>query len=280
MMYESKEINDVIEYIESHLDDELNVEILSKVAGYSPFHFSRMFKSMTGESLAGMIKRLRLEKSAKQLYNISQNITNVGMDSGYNTPSSFTKAFKQRFNISPVDYKTSLQKHFQTAYKKLETEPKIQNYPLKRLLCYRVNGDYTTSAIEAWQNLYQCIEEEKLDVAFDNANYYGLCYDIPGMTDDNKIRYEAAITVHSEFSLHSERLFLRDLPSGIYASLFHQGDQNELYEYWPRFYRWLQSKTLTLAHFAPIERYLDDPAQMLKKMPLKPKTELLILLDK
>ncbi|MEA1919225.1 MAG: GyrI-like domain-containing protein, partial [Campylobacterota bacterium] len=73
---------------------------------------------------------------------------------------------------------------------------------------------------------------------------------------------------------------LRDLPAGSYACVTHQGEQNELYEYWPRFYRWLQSEALTLANFAPIERYLDDPAQMLVQMPQRPTTELLILLDR
>jgi AraC family transcriptional regulator len=238
-----------------------------------------MFKSITGESLGAMIKRLRLEQSAKQLYNISQNITEVGMESGYNTPSSFTKAFRQHFEYSPVDFKTTVANQFKDRYQPLEVEPKIKKLSRERLLCYRVIGDYATSAIEAWENLYKHLKKENIQAIDAQTNYYGLCFDIPGITEDDKIRYEAAISIDSNANIKSDSLFLRELPSGKYATTLHQGDQDELYEYWPRFYRWIQSKKLTLANFAPIERYLDDPAQMLIQMPKEPSTELLVLLS-
>lgn len=280
MLYESKEINRVVAYIESHLYDRLDVETLSKVAGYSPFHFSRLFKSATGESLGVMVKRLRLEQGAKQLYNVSQNITEVGMESGYNTPSSFTKAFKQRFDHAPADFKAQLQKDFEGFYAHLKVQPELFRRSSQRLLCCRVTGDYATSSIEAWQCLYTQLEQEALlHLITDTTDYYGLCYDIPGITEDDKMRYEAAISVGHDLNIHHERLFMRDLPAGSYAALMYEGEHEGLYAFWPRFYGWIQSQALTLANFAPIERYLDNPAQMLKQMPEKPTTELLLLLS-
>jgi AraC family transcriptional regulator len=56
-------INKVQDYIEKHLDEELNVDQLARIASFSSFHFQRIYRQMTGESLYSYIKRLRLEKS-------------------------------------------------------------------------------------------------------------------------------------------------------------------------------------------------------------------------
>lgn len=273
MHYPSPEINRVVAYIEAHLDDGLDVETLAGVAGYSPFHFSRLFKAATGESLGGMIKRLRLERGAKQLYNASQSITEIGMESGYRTPSSFTKAFKQRFDYAPNDFRAQLRREFEVFYSRLRQPPSLVVRKAQRLLCCRATGDYMTSAIDAWQCLYKAA----VPIAED-ATYFGLCYDIPGITEQDKIRYEAAVSVDAESRTRHDRLFFRTLPGGTYATLTYQGDHDDLYEIWPQFYGWIQAQQLTLADFAPIEHYHDDPAQMLQQMPEKPVTELMLLL--
>lgn len=276
MFYDSKEINRVIDYIEGHLDEPLEVETLARVGGYSPFHFSRLFKSMTGESLGAMVKRLRLEQGARQLYNITQNITDVGMQSGYNTPSSFTKAFKQRFDHSPTHYKAQLKAQFEQFFSSLTLQPEVKRFPVSRLLCCRATGDYTQSALEAWEGLYA--QGETATHLGDTSRYYGLCYDIPGMTDEQKIRYEACISVPPDTVTTNPRLFTRDLPAGSYATMTYEGAHEGLYDAWPMFYGWVQSQQLTLANFAPVERYHDDPAQMLESMPDTPRTQLKLLL--
>lgn len=50
----------VLVYIESHLDEELSLEKMSKIANISPFYFHRLFRAYVGEPLAGHVKRLRL----------------------------------------------------------------------------------------------------------------------------------------------------------------------------------------------------------------------------
>lgn len=56
----------VLVYIDEHLDDELTMEALAKVASYSPFHFHRIFQAVTGETVHRYVKRLRLQAAGKR----------------------------------------------------------------------------------------------------------------------------------------------------------------------------------------------------------------------
>lgn len=60
-------INRVVDYIEAHLDDEHSLETLSQVAHFSPFHFHRIFKALTGETVNNYVKRIRLQKAGSML---------------------------------------------------------------------------------------------------------------------------------------------------------------------------------------------------------------------
>ena len=57
-------INRVLDYIEANIDTALSLETLAGVAHFSPFHFHRIFKAMTGETLNRFIQRIRVEKAA------------------------------------------------------------------------------------------------------------------------------------------------------------------------------------------------------------------------
>ena len=66
--YEAR-VNRVIDHIRGHLADELSLSRLARVAAFSPFHFHRVFRAITGETLFGFIHRLRIEKAAGALLN-------------------------------------------------------------------------------------------------------------------------------------------------------------------------------------------------------------------
>jgi AraC-like DNA-binding protein len=57
----------VMDYVQAHLDEDLTLEKLAGVAAFSPFHFHRVFASITGETLSDFIRRVRLERAASGL---------------------------------------------------------------------------------------------------------------------------------------------------------------------------------------------------------------------
>lgn len=94
-------INRVIDYVQTHLDQNLTLETLAGVAGFSPFHFHRLFGALVGETLGQFIQRLRVEKAATQLiYNPKKSITEIALDCGFSGSATFARAFKEAFQMS------------------------------------------------------------------------------------------------------------------------------------------------------------------------------------
>ncbi|MCD8545070.1 MAG: AraC family transcriptional regulator [Sulfurospirillum cavolei] len=97
----------VVFYIEQNADKELSLEELSRIAGFSKFHFHRIFKAVTGENIGDFIARVRLVYSAWKL-KTEPKITDVALSCGFETNASFSKAFKNRFGVSPRAYAAQL----------------------------------------------------------------------------------------------------------------------------------------------------------------------------
>ncbi|MCY9692800.1 MULTISPECIES: helix-turn-helix domain-containing protein [Paenibacillus] len=73
-------INKVIDHIHSHLDTELRLQVLAAVAGFSPYHFHRIFKGIMGENLYDFIQRIRVEKAAYMLlYRPDLSVTEIAL---------------------------------------------------------------------------------------------------------------------------------------------------------------------------------------------------------
>lgn len=108
---------DSIEYIESHLDNELLLDEIAAVACMSRFHFQRMFRMLTDYAVSEYIRNRRITVAAQELVHSKSKVIDVAMKYGYESPESFTKAFRRIHGISPSDAK----KHSQS----LKAYPKI-----------------------------------------------------------------------------------------------------------------------------------------------------------
>jgi AraC family transcriptional regulator len=98
-------INDVKRYIREHIDESLNREVLAEIAGFSVPHFHRVFAACTNESIAGYVRRVRLERAGRKLRMGAVDITEVALAAGYGTHAAFGKAFKQHFGFSPSEFR-------------------------------------------------------------------------------------------------------------------------------------------------------------------------------
>ncbi|MBS4536544.1 AraC family transcriptional regulator [Clostridium sp. D2Q-14] len=106
LVYISK-INKVQDYIEKNIDEELSIEQLAKIANFSKFHFQRIYRYMTGESLYSYIKRLRLEKATFLLLaNNKRSIQDIALSVGFSNQASFAKAFREKFGMSASKYRS------------------------------------------------------------------------------------------------------------------------------------------------------------------------------
>ena len=98
-------VDKVKRYIQTHLDEPLNREVLAIVADFSVPHFHRIFSDCVGESTASYVRRLRLERAGRKLRVGAINITEVALAAGYESHTAFGKAFKQQFGLSPSEFR-------------------------------------------------------------------------------------------------------------------------------------------------------------------------------
>lgn len=99
-------VNAAIDYIESHLSDELSLGEVAAVAHFSPFHFHRIFGLMVGETLNRFVNRLRLERAATWLVqHPDRPVTDIASASGLGSPSSFARSFRDMFGMTASEWR-------------------------------------------------------------------------------------------------------------------------------------------------------------------------------
>lgn len=101
-----KRIVRTIQYIDTHLDADLSLEKIAEVSAYSPFHFHRIFKLITGETLQNYIIRKKIEKSAFNLaMRKEMEIKEIYLDLGFSNHSVFSKTFKKHYGLPPSEFR-------------------------------------------------------------------------------------------------------------------------------------------------------------------------------
>lgn len=101
-----RRINNVINHVSADLTRHYTVDELASIAHFSKYHFLRLFKAMTGETIAQYVLRLRLEAAAGSLiYKRTLNITDIALDHGFSNSANFAKAFARQFGCSPSSFR-------------------------------------------------------------------------------------------------------------------------------------------------------------------------------
>ena len=104
-MITSQAVNEAIDYILYHIDEDISLEKVANYCHFSKYYFCRLFKEQTGESLYSFIRRVRLEQSAFRLKTERERpITEISADYGYSS-SNYSSAFRLHYHMPPVDFR-------------------------------------------------------------------------------------------------------------------------------------------------------------------------------
>ena len=105
-MKDQKEIvKKVIDYIEKNLEEEINLDTISKNIGYSKFYLNRIFTEYTEITIYKYLQNRRLTIAAQKLVKTDKPITQIAYEAGYDTQQSFSYAFKQIYLYPPKIYR-------------------------------------------------------------------------------------------------------------------------------------------------------------------------------
>nr|MBP6557841.1 AraC family transcriptional regulator [Flavobacterium sp.] len=157
-----KRVNTILTYIDTNLSADLSLETIAKLAFYSPFHFHRLFKSITNETLNGYVTRKRIEKTASILMHKKEvSISELVLEFGFSSNSTFTRAFKKQYGQSPSDFRKSNFNSF-SKISKTKSKKRKENSDSEEYIC-------TLTNLKEWIQMNATIEIKelpKMDWAF------------------------------------------------------------------------------------------------------------------
>ena len=136
-------LNDAIGYIEEHLTDEIDYEKLGRIACCSSYHFQRMFAYMAGVPLSEYIRRRKMSLAAVDLQGRDMKILDVAGKYGYNSPTSFNRAFQSVHGIAPSAVKnegTPVKSFPPIAFKITVKGVEEMNYRIETKEAFRIIG--------------------------------------------------------------------------------------------------------------------------------------------
>lgn len=94
-----------IDYIEAHLIEKLDLDIVASAVHYSKYHLHRMFTRTTGLTIHDYVQRRKLTEAAKLLVFSDRSILDIALLAGYESQQAFTSVFKEMYKQSPNQFR-------------------------------------------------------------------------------------------------------------------------------------------------------------------------------
>jgi AraC family transcriptional regulator len=265
-------IDDVLSHIHQSLDRPLGLKELARRAGYSPYHFHRVFHAIVGESLQQHIRRLKLERAAHQLRQTRSPVTRVASWAGYRTPESFSRAFAAHFGVAPSRFREEIHHEAPAARVRYDPEGLARLSPPLSMPRIPVRVDWIpTLHVAAVRHVgpYEEADEalEKLlrwaagcGLLRGSPKLLGLAYDDPTITHPSRLRYDAAIVVPANARI-GRGAARRTLAAGRYAVTTHRGPYATLGDAYERICGdWMELNGRALGVGPALEFYRKQPA--------------------
>ncbi len=98
-------IDKAIDYIQQNPKDNLSLQSIASSAGFSLTYFDSIFKARTGYSPIEYSRVYKLTRCALELRKTQKTVLEIALDFGYESPESFTRAFKSFYSLTPTDYR-------------------------------------------------------------------------------------------------------------------------------------------------------------------------------
>lgn len=254
-------VNAVVDYINLHLGEEIDLKSLAKISHFSPFYFHRIMKAFLGEPIGTFIVRTRTESAARLLRYSDLPIADIAYRIGYSSPSSLSKIFKQFYGISPNEYRNNKD---HVIMKPLEINPaldvtmEVREQQPKQVIYVRLTGAYMALAYcEAWKKLYAYVSEEKIDTRY--MEYICIYHDDPKVTEPKNLRTDVCFTVPSPAQPRGE-IGVKEIPGGKYLIFRYKGPYANLGAVYDTIYgHWIPQGGYTVSNSRGYESYLNSP---------------------
>lgn len=272
----------VQDYIEQHIDQPMSMDELAKAAGFSKYHFSRIFQSLLHESPAQYVNRIRMEYALFLLaHRTDKNMTDIAFELGFTDSAVFSRAFKNFFGMSPREYRqeysTNCKDSFLLSEYNKNTARKewtdnlfpvtgqitIESMEEKQLAYVRHTGTYETLAEEyagLLQKLFLHAQQQQLLV--DDKNWIlAIYHDNPEFGEESQFRTSLCLTIPEGKQVQEDGVLgSMKLEGGLYAVGHFTIFPDQYGDAWNYMYReWLTCSGYVPRNSYPFEVYRNNP---------------------
>jgi AraC family transcriptional regulator len=250
----------VLDHIHDNPAGDLSLDALSDVAAMSRFHWHRVFRAMTGETLAQAVRRIRMQRASYLLVMTEDPLPHIAASVGMENLSSFTRCFTEAFLMSPTTFRKRGELR---PFARIPTPRRPPMYPVTirteaaiRLAAVPHKGAYFEVS-RAFQKLSAVMASRDL---FRNAGrMIAVFYDDPQSVAEPDLRSHAGFEIKGKSDLSAP---LEDvtLPAGRQAVLTYKGPYAGLpAAYDELFGLWLPQSGEEPADTPSFEVYLNSP---------------------
>ncbi|TYP79159.1 AraC family transcriptional regulator [Paenibacillus methanolicus] len=213
------------QYIDQRLDEEPTLEEAAKAAGFSPFHFHRLFRGWLGLTMSAYVRDRRLARAAEAIGTTDGKLIDIGLAHGFEAAEMFSRSFKRKYGLAPGDYRKRRRGGLH------DMDIRITERPATRVIGVSVRTDVALdrNIAEAWR------EFGRLCASIPNvkpgARAFGLeLYEEAAQgTRSGAFTYVACIEVEEHAAPPSSMTMLV-IPAGRYAVATHKGSTERLQE--------------------------------------------------
>ncbi len=276
-----RRIHKVQDYIEQHIRKPLSIEELSSVAGFSKYHFCRIFQGMLHEPLAYYVNRIRMERALFLLaHRTDKNMTDIAYELGFTDSAIFSRAFRNYHGMSPREYRKEYSKNCKdsfllseynkvTAKKEWESNPfpvtaqiTLESLEEKQLAYVRYTGTYEGLAKE-YPNLVETLlkHAEKQHLLVGGENWVlAIYHDNPEFGKESQFRTSLCLTVPEGILVQENGVLGRmQLEGGLYAVGHFEIRKDQYSDAWNYMYQeWLTGSGYVPRDASPFEVYGSD----------------------
>lgn len=209
-----KHIQKALDYIEDNLKNDLDNGTLARVAGYSDFHFLRLFKETVHLTPADYIRKRRISEIVRRISTDRRSISDIALEYGFHSQENFVRAFKREHHILPTEFKSTqnslkLYDRLTLDVSELELAPSLVVLDAFRIVAYRCDEDFPP---HFW-NKYNAGGWSKKLSGGDTVEDFGVSF---WNSDRNKLDYYIGIREADACGDTADTQTL-EIPGGLYA---------------------------------------------------------------
>ncbi|MCU0803304.1 MAG: AraC family transcriptional regulator [Rhodobacteraceae bacterium] len=250
----------VIDHIHDNPAGDLSLDALADVAAMSRFHWHRVFRALTGETVAQCVRRMRLHRAAIALVQGDDPLPKIALAVGYADVTTFTRAFSESYGTAPAAFRARGElrptPRLNPMKGKLMYPVEIRTLPARTLVATEHQGPYH-EINRAFERLFATLAARHL--IGHTGHMVGVFLHDPSVTPPADLRSYAGAVVDTPFDIPAP-LQGYALPAGDHAVLTYQGPYAGLpAAYDQLFGLWLPASGRQMADRPSFEVYLNSP---------------------